>query len=36
MTDTGRPPHAIGVWWPSIALVLGILAIVVGGILFSH
>jgi hypothetical protein len=28
--------YTVSVWWPWMALVLGVVAIVLGGILFSH
>jgi hypothetical protein len=35
MTEAEHHRDTVGAWWPWIALVLGIVAIVLGGILFS-
>jgi hypothetical protein len=35
MTEAEHHRDTVSTWWPWIALVLGLVAIVIGGILFS-
>jgi hypothetical protein len=36
MTEAEHHRYAVSAWWPWIALALGLVAIVIGGILFSR